>query len=241
MDFDQFLRVVRKRRCIRQFKPDPIPDEFIEKILETARWAMSGANGQPWEFVVVREKVLREKLFQIFMDSRKRNRIIEQTRLKELRHPAFATAKEEVGFRDAPVVIVVCGDPRTFQATVLASHFYGGEGGPMATFYKNMANATQLIHLAAGALGLGAQWVSVNNTWESRIKDLLGIPAVLGVHTVVPVGYPAYKASPAYRRRLAEMVHYDTYDKSKLRSDEQIQEFLENLRRRTSTAYKVES
>ena len=44
MEIDELLELVRKRRSIRQFKPDPIPDEHVEKIIETARWAMSGAN-----------------------------------------------------------------------------------------------------------------------------------------------------------------------------------------------------
>ena len=42
---DDFLELVRNRRSIRNLKPDPVPDEVIEKILEAARWAMSGANG----------------------------------------------------------------------------------------------------------------------------------------------------------------------------------------------------
>ncbi|MBI4334686.1 MAG: nitroreductase family protein [Chloroflexi bacterium] len=47
MEIDAFLDLVRRRRSIRRFKPDPVPEEYIEKILEAGRWAMSGANGQP--------------------------------------------------------------------------------------------------------------------------------------------------------------------------------------------------
>jgi nitroreductase len=56
MEIEQFLDVVRKRRSIRQFKPDPIPNEYIEKMIDVARWAMSGGNGQPWEFIVVKNR-----------------------------------------------------------------------------------------------------------------------------------------------------------------------------------------
>jgi nitroreductase len=56
MQIDDFLELVKSRRSIRVFKPDPVPRETIEKILEAARWAMSGANGQPWEFVVVQDR-----------------------------------------------------------------------------------------------------------------------------------------------------------------------------------------
>ena len=53
MNIKDFLELAKKRRSIRHFKPDPVTEEFIEQILEAARWAMSGANGQPWEFIVV--------------------------------------------------------------------------------------------------------------------------------------------------------------------------------------------
>ncbi len=238
MEIDAFLDLVRRRRSVRQFRPDPVPDEYVEKIIEAARWAMSGANGQPWEFVAVKDRGLRQGIVDIYAASRKHVRIIEETRVKEMRHPAYSTGEEVIGFKEAPVMIVVCGDPRTYQATVLSTHFYMGEGGPMATYLKNVGNATQLIHLAAAALGLNAQWVSVNNTWELPLKQLLAIPQVINVHTIVPVGYPVHKPAPPYRRKLNEVLHWDRYDPSRARSDEQVQEFLKSLRTRTQPAYK---
>jgi nitroreductase len=55
MNYTSLLDLVQKRRSTRRFKPDPIPDEYIDKIIEVARWAPSGFNQQPWDFVVVRE------------------------------------------------------------------------------------------------------------------------------------------------------------------------------------------
>ncbi len=240
MEIDEFLDLARRRRSVRRFKPDPIPEGDIEKILEAGRWAMSGANGQPWEFVVVRDPALRAGIVKIHRETRKHIRIIEETRVKELRHPAYNNSTygtEDAGFKDAPVLVLVCGDPRTYQATVLCSHFYYGEGGPMATYLKNVGNATMLIHLAAAALGLGSQWISVNRAWEEPMKQLLGIPSVITIHTLVPIGYPAYKIPPPYRRKLDEVVHYDGYDQSKFRTDEQILEFLTFLRKRTVPNY----
>lgn len=56
MQADELLDLIRNRRSIRMWKPDPVPDEYIETILEAGRWAMSGANGQPWEFIVIKDK-----------------------------------------------------------------------------------------------------------------------------------------------------------------------------------------
>ena len=56
MDYESFLELVQKRRSIRRFKSDQIPDEYVDKIIEAGRWAPSGFNLQPWEFVVVKEQ-----------------------------------------------------------------------------------------------------------------------------------------------------------------------------------------
>ncbi|MFC2007895.1 nitroreductase family protein [Chloroflexota bacterium] len=241
MQIDEFLDLARKRRSIRRFKPDPIPDEYIEKMLEVARWAMSGANAQPWEFIVVKDRQTINTIAGLWKENQKRVWDIEKTRIKELRHRGFVEgpASGPPGFIDAPALIVVCGDPRTVQATVLNTHFLANDGGPGAHFLKNMANATQLLHLAAAALGLGAQWISVNCTYEPRLKALLDVPVELAIHNIVPVGYPAYEAPAPYRRELKEIIHFEKYDGSRYRSGEDIFNYLLDLRRRTEAAYKL--
>ena len=47
------LEVLKDRRTIRSFKPDPIPQEALDGIFEAAMWAPSHGNAQPWDFVVV--------------------------------------------------------------------------------------------------------------------------------------------------------------------------------------------
>ncbi|MDP2720086.1 MAG: nitroreductase family protein, partial [Dehalococcoidia bacterium] len=68
MQFDEFLTLVRKRRSIRRFKKDPVPDELITKIIDVARWSMSGANAQPWEFVVVKNKRTIKKIAELYSE-----------------------------------------------------------------------------------------------------------------------------------------------------------------------------
>ncbi len=55
----EVYEALRTRRTVRQFKPDPVPDEALNKVLQAARWAPSSRNEQPWRLVVVRD---REKL-----------------------------------------------------------------------------------------------------------------------------------------------------------------------------------
>ena len=92
-DYNELLEIVTKRRSIRRFKPDPVSDEDIEKIIEVARWAMSGANAQPWEFVVVKEPKTREKIFDLYKLHREQVDVFNNTLLPELRHPVTGTLK----------------------------------------------------------------------------------------------------------------------------------------------------
>jgi nitroreductase len=241
MQIDEFLALVHKRRSIRRFKPDPVPPEHIEKMLEAARWAMSGANAQPWEFVVVRDADTRRRIVESRDEAQREVFAIEQTRLPELQHPQFRRLDASSSFKDAPVLIAVLGDRRTYQATVLAAHFLRGEGGAEATFLKNMANATQNLHLAAAALGLGSMWISVSYVWGQAIKAILDVPEVLELHTLVAVGYPAYQPAPSYRRPLAEMVHYDRYDMNKYRSGEEVIQYIRDLRQKTEADYQSDT
>ncbi len=53
---------IRSRRSVRRFRPDPVPADRIERLLDAARWAPSGLNNQPWRFVVVQAPEVREQL-----------------------------------------------------------------------------------------------------------------------------------------------------------------------------------
>ncbi|MDP2932491.1 MAG: nitroreductase family protein, partial [Chloroflexota bacterium] len=221
-----------------------VPDELIEKALEAARWAMSGGNAQPWEFIVVKNRETKRKLMELVLEKNRYLWDIEKTRIPELRHPAYRQfqdgQKENIpteSFGDAPVFIMVCGDPRTVQATVLGAQFLLQEGGAYAHFLKNVANATMILQLAIAAGGLASQWTSLSATIEPRIKELLNVPPEIAVHTLVPVGYPAYQPAPGVRRELKDIVHYEKYDRAKYRSGDDIFNFLVELRRRTRPNY----
>lgn len=238
MDIDSFLELVKKRRSIRRFKPDEVPEEAITNMLEAARWAMSGANAQPWEFVVVKNKDIRQRIVESWLEPNLEAYIIEQTRVPEIRHHHLRDPLSSPSFRDAPVFIVIVGDKRTYQATVLAASFLATEGAADAIYFKNMANATQLLHLAAAAQGLGSEWISVNRPWGQALKAILGIPEILEVQTLAAVGYPAYTPAPAFRRPLKDIAHFNRYDRSRARSAKDINDFLIQLRKATEKPYK---
>lgn len=95
-DYDVLLDLVKTRASVRKLKPDPIPDADINKILEVGRWAMSGANGQPWDFIVVKDPTVKQELFRAYIDEN--NDFIywmEQQRDMKLRHPSFQMTHDE--------------------------------------------------------------------------------------------------------------------------------------------------
>lgn len=87
---ESLLTLLKTRRSIRRYKPDPVPDELVAQLLEAGRWAPSASNRQPWEFIVVRDEAIRQQVAQ---------------------HAAFYFIKwAHVG--EAPLLIVLCGNAR---------------------------------------------------------------------------------------------------------------------------------
>ena len=62
----EVLEAIRTRRSIRHFKPEPVPPELIEKLLEAGRWAPSSANSQPWEFIVIADPEIKNRISRSF-------------------------------------------------------------------------------------------------------------------------------------------------------------------------------
>ena len=59
------LRALRRTRQIRDFRPDPVPDELLDELLEVARWSGSAMNRQPWTFIVIRDRARLDALAEL--------------------------------------------------------------------------------------------------------------------------------------------------------------------------------
>jgi nitroreductase len=230
MDYEGLLELIKNTRSIRRFRPEPVPDEYVDKIIEAGRWAPSAGNSQPWEFIVVKKQELKDQIVQIIAEQNVFSAKMELTREPEQRFQGqIFRPPEQLYYREAPVFIIVCGDPRTKEAYPLTIMLQRGE----TMFISSLANAFLYMHMAATALGLGSQWLSHTAIpfAQSLIKELLGIPRELVLYDMLVVGYPAVEPTPRFMRAEEELVHYDYYDKAKFRSDEEVRDFL----RRTKT------
>jgi len=229
MDYEAFLTLVKARRSIRNLKPDPIADEYVERIIEAARFAPSGANSQPWEFVVIKDKDIKDKIVALVTEQAGPGRKVELARDEDLRYPGHAGPAREPGFKNAPVFIVLCGDPRKNEAYPLFTKLTRGD----SHFVSGLANAFLYMTLAATALGLGSQWVSAtgNPLVQPLLKQLLDIPQGLVIYDMLAIGYPAYQPTGRFVRDRAEMVHFERFDRARQRSDEQIRDYIVRLRK----------
>lgn len=65
LSFMELFEAIRSRYSVRSFRPEPVGDEVLDRVLEAARLAPSANNRQPWKFVVVRDRETRERLAEI--------------------------------------------------------------------------------------------------------------------------------------------------------------------------------
>ena len=145
---------MQKRRSIRGYDGSrDVSDETIRTILDCARWAQSGGNAQPWEFIVIRDSAVRHKIGEYYLKQMEQKREMDMV----VRGTAKMTGD---GFRHAPVHIIILGDPRVKEAYPIRTKLEKAE----SHFITGLANATLLIHLAATALGLAWQYVSDANS-----------------------------------------------------------------------------
>lgn len=243
-DYNKLLELLKSRKSVRRLKPDPIPEGHVEKIVEAGRWAMSGANSQPWEFIIVRDQEMKEALETAFKEVNMDYIFwMEQQRIRELRHPSFILSgdphkqldyiKSRCEWADAPALIIVLGDGRRQWGTVMGGHTFGRD---QSHFTDGLANCCTLMHLAASTLGLGTQWVTIHI--QEAFKKILNVPDVLTLYLIIPVGYPASSPKEGVRRELKDMIHYDKYDSCKFMSNEEILTYLAELRGYTKEIYR---
>ena len=221
MNIDGLRELAMRRRSIRGYDESrEVSEDSVRAILECARWAPSGGNGQPWEFIIVRDQTTRHKIADIYLKQ------LEPKREMDLAVRGTAKMTGD-GFRHAPVHLVILGDPRVKESYPIRTKLEKAD----SHFITGLANATLLIHLAAASLGLASQYVSDANSpyMETLLKALLGIPEPLRIYHLVPIGYAKGNFATPPRRALEEIVHYEQYDMKKFRDDAAMERFVNTL------------
>ena len=176
------MDAIKGRRSIRKYKPDPVSEETLQKIMEAVRWAPSWANTQCWEVIIVRDPNMKSALANTLTKT----------------NPSLSSMTE------APLVIVLCGKKGV-------SGFKKGEAATVKGDWLmfDTGIAMQNLCLTAHALGLGT--VVVGNFDHKKAEEILGIPQSTEVVAMTPLGYPATEGSAPKRKEPSEFVFYEKY------------------------------
>ena len=215
MDTDNLLKIIQHRRSVRVYKTGKVTDQQLNTILEAARWAPSGANTQPWEFVVTRDRKKMKKVREIYSNEWRERKKEDPVHYKGLK-------KDYVG--DVSVLALACGDARTKQVYLTTRQTSDRE----KLFQASIANSVQQMMLAAASMNLGTVWVSVREEVEPELRELFKVPDELRLLWVMPIGHASNWPKAKPRRPIAAFTHYEVYDRKKLRQDSDIHAWPKN-------------
>jgi nicotinate-nucleotide--dimethylbenzimidazole phosphoribosyltransferase len=174
-------QVIAERRDIRRFRPDPVPAETLERVLQAAHQAPSVGLMQPWRLIVVRADATRIEMRHLAQRERMR-----QADRFDARAGQFLDQKIE-GIVEAPMGIVVCCDHGDPDVEIL------GRATIPETDVYSTACAIENLWLAARAEGLGVGWVSFYR--PDDLRRLLGIPPRAEPLAWLCVGWPDERPS----------------------------------------------
>jgi nitroreductase len=201
------IEAIKTRRSIRKFKEDMVPDELLSKIVNAARWAPSADNAQPWVFIIIKNRELKENIQSFLCD--RALRYIESVegkkelekygsdiRLKWIETIQNKRFQEHVS--KAPVLIAIFGDVSS------------------PCYIYDCCAATQNLILSAHAFGLGSCWIDPgigDELTESQIRNLLNAPKNLKIVSLVAAGFPAEMPKPRPRKDIEAISFLNQYGK----------------------------
>lgn len=185
------LAAIKERRSCRDFLAEPVSEEAIEQILEAATWAPSPLNMQGWEFIVIIDQEVKEKIYS--EAERCRKWALEKSGWKWL-----GGYKTDF-LRTAPVIITVVGNPQKSGVDVFM------EGGPLS-YEHACAAAIQNMHLAAHTLGVASLWFTFYD--RNNLRDILAIDPQKAPVGLVCIGKAASKPQQTPRKPVSEKTTY---------------------------------
>ena len=227
---DEIIHTIITRHSVRSYRKEPVPAQLLEQMIDAARYAPSGRNEQPWEFVVVKDLELKKGIKQIVDEYRRHDYFQMEATREPWEGERWAPMKtDEFMLTEGPVYILVCGDERTKLGLPMIARLCKQKGDSI--WESTLSNAYHYMLLAATSLGLGAHYVSSVKVPQVQglIKHLLGIPRFLEIYDMMALGYPAYEPKPRLVREKGEMVHYGQYNAAQYRSDKEIRDFIVSL------------
>lgn len=211
---------LRTTGAVREFLPDPVSDDLVARVLDTARFAPSGGNRQSWHVVVVEDPQVRRRMRDLYLPGWQEYLAMAGAGLTPWAPisdpPAEQRALASAGgadpgpfashFDEVPVMLVLLADLRLVAAVDRDIGRYPIVAG--ASIYPFAWN----LLLAARAEGLGGVMTTMNVKQEAAVKELLHAPPELAVAGVVVLGWPARRPTRLRRNEVSSFATVDAVD-----------------------------
>jgi nitroreductase len=217
------ITALRTTGAVRDFRPEPVPDEVVLRVLDNARFAPSGGNRQGWRVVVVKDADIRRSIRDLYLPGWYEYLAMREAGLtpwapvtdRDAEALAIAAAEDirrasaagPGGFAehldDVPVLLVVLADLRALAAIDRDFDRYGLTGG--ASIYPFVWN----ILLAARAENLRGVMTTMPIRREPELKEVLEVPDHLAVAAVVALGHPVRAAGRLTRAAVSSFTTVD--------------------------------
>lgn len=193
---ERFYELLNRRRTVRDFSDEPVPFEIIERAIETASTAPSGANMQPWRFVVVKDAEVKSKI-RVAAEDEERKSYHGRMSEKWLRRLAPLGTDEHKPFLEiAPVLIVV------FRIDLIVDE---KTGDTEPTYYSQESVGIAVGMLLAALHNAGLATLTHTPSPMRFLQEILGRPKNEKPFVLIPIGYPAEDAKvPDIKRKPLE-------------------------------------
>jgi nitroreductase len=190
------LDVIKTRRTVREFKPDPVPEAHIRAILDAARFAPTAGNQQPWKFLVIRDRRkldrLEEEALGWYLERFGQTKQIDESELEKAREAVGASLHDVLS---APTYVAVLVDTEPMYPDYV---IYDG------------ALAAGYLMIAARALGYGTGFFTTFFP-NDEMKAFLGIPDRYKLICFTPIGMPQEWPKTPPKKSLSEVVVWETF------------------------------
>jgi nitroreductase len=209
------LDAMMTQRAIRRVKPDPVDDTIVAKCIELGLRAPTGSNGQNWEFIVVKDQQVKDKLgkryrqgWSLYGAMGERMAAGDESMLKILRSVKWQVEH----FSEIPLLVIPClrGGMRL---PYVPTPFVGE-----SSFFGSIYPSVQNLLLAARAMGLGASLITMPLWSVTSARKTLGLPLSVTPVCVIPLGWPKGRYGPTTRKPVEDVVHLDSYGKRWLKA-----------------------
>ena len=197
----EFLDVLHTTPTCRYYRPDPVPDDVLRRVLDGARWAPTGGNRQGVRFLVVRDAARRRRLKELYLPLWEQ--YAERSRdVSDVPRPRMLANADHMArpLDEIPALIVVCARLADLLATDRHLDRLTIVGG--ASVYP----AVQNVLLAARAEGLGTALTTLLCAVEPQVKELFGIPEGIATAALVALGWPERPFPQKLSRRPLEEI-----------------------------------